>query len=239
MVGVISGQACLIEDNAAFVLLTGTLLQSQWKLPALIPPTNPPTLITPPALSRHLLLLQVQSTGAPPRDQVSDYISGHVVSIFSDVLSKLGRAQSPLTEGTATSPAQGRGLHSGRAAGTQTSATRNLWDPAGGPDRAAARDAQWKHLAGEHEWQRQMNTPTGCCWRFVSVCAHLRVSPSCPSSVSTVWRSSRTTTWRTNSSGCLMLDTDCSICSSCTTHSAGGHTYEHAVSLKFGHTMWI
>lgn len=48
-----------------------------------------------------------------------------------------------------------------------------------------------------------------------------RVSLSSPSSVSTAWGSSRTTTWRINSPGCLTLDTDCSTCSSCTTHSAG------------------
>lgn len=47
------------------------------------------------------------------------------------------------------SPVQGRGLYPGWAAGSQTSAAWNVWDPAGRPDRAAAGNAQWKHLAGE------------------------------------------------------------------------------------------
>lgn len=53
------------------------------------------------------------------------------------------------------------------------------------------------------------------------VCVCYRVSLSCHSLVSTVWGNSRTITWRINSSGCPMLDTGCSTCSSCTTHSAG------------------
>lgn len=44
---------------------------------------------------------------------------------------------------------QGCRLHPGWAAGPQASASRNLWDPAGGPDRAAAGNSQREHLAGE------------------------------------------------------------------------------------------
>lgn len=71
----------------------------------------------------------------------------------------------------------------------------------------------------------------------VCVCVCTRVSLSCPSSVSTVWESSHTTTWRTNSSGCLTLDTDCSTCSSCITHSAGTHTPAPTRSLVHTHDL--
>lgn len=57
--------------------------------------------------------------------------------------------------------------------------------------------------------------------QLLCVCVCFRVSPSCHSLASTAWGSSRTITWRTNSSGCPTLDTGCSTCSSCTTHSAG------------------
>lgn len=58
-------------------------------------------------------------------------------------------------------------------------------------------------------------------WVCLCVCMCFRVSPSCHSLASTAWGNSHTITWRINSSGCLTLDTGCSTCSSCTTHSAG------------------
>lgn len=133
-------------------------------------------------------------------------------------------------------PLQGCRLYPGWAAGSQTSASRNLWDPAGRPDSSAAGNTQRKHLAGETSalnMSPSINL-TLCLWCLMmlkqyAACVRPRVSLSCPSSVSTVWGSSRTTTWRINLPGCLMLDTDCSTCSSCTTHSAGTATRAHSL----------
>lgn len=72
------------NPGSAYVVL----VQLQWKLLFLISLSNPPlssSIISDWAGLRHDLsppiYLQVQSSRAPPRDQVSDYSSGYVVRL--------------------------------------------------------------------------------------------------------------------------------------------------------------